>query len=203
MASKPLPERLAWDHPTAVAVWPEALRAGLRRMWERRDALVGAAESGPRTLCHLDVWPLNLFTATAGGADSAPGTGRRTVLLDWAFVGEGAVGEDIANLVPDCVADGLMPTELLPEISDTVIRGYLAGLRDAGGRADPDDLRRTVAAAGAAKYCWLAPLMLTRLASGAPVGSVSYDVGGDDMAVLRRRTGLFEHLVAWSEQVLD
>lgn len=196
VASKPIPARLPWDHPVAVSVWPDTLRAGLRRMWERRDILLAAAESGPRTLCHLDVWPLNLIGADTGGT-------RRTVLLDWAFVGEGGIGEDIANLVPDCVADGLMPTELLPEISDTVIDAYLTGLRDGGHRADADVLRHSVAAAGAAKYCWLAPLMLIRLASGAPVGSPSYDVGGDDTAVLRRRIGLFEHLVSWSEQILD
>jgi Phosphotransferase enzyme family len=195
VASKSLPARIPWDHPTAVAVWPGTLRAGLRRIWEQREILLTVAESGPRTLCHLDVWPLNLLAADTGGTD-------RTVLLDWAFVGEGGVGEDIANLIPDCVADGLMPTELLPEIADTVTRGYLAGLRDAGHRVDADHLRRTVAAAGAAKYSWLAPLMLTRLAAGTPVGSASYDVGGDDLAVLRRRIGLFEHLVAWSEYVL-
>ena len=44
--------------------------------------------------------------------------------------------------------------------------------------------------------------MLTRLATGAPDGSASYDVGGDDTAVPHCRTGLFEHLVAWSEQIL-
>ncbi|HEY5832495.1 hypothetical protein [Streptomyces sp.] len=52
------------------------------------------------------------------------------------------------------------------------------------------------------EYCWLAPLMLTRLASGTPVGSASYDVGGDDATVLPRRIGLFGHLVSWSEQIL-
>ncbi|MEE4546050.1 hypothetical protein V2S66_29300 [Streptomyces sp. V4-01] len=186
-----------WDHPTAVAVWPEALRGALRRMWEQRDRLLSAAESGPRTLCHLDVWPLNLIAA-----DGAAGPAR-TVLLDWAFVGEGGVGEDIANLIPDCVADGLMPTEQLAEISEAVTAGYLAGLRDAGRRTDEDDLRRRVAAAGAAKYTWLAPLMLARLASGTGVGSPSYDVGGDDSTVMRRRIGLFEHLTAWAATVLD
>jgi hypothetical protein len=91
---------------------------------------------------------------------------------------------------------------LLPEISETVIEGYLAGLRDAGARPDEDVLRRSVAATGAAKYCWLAPFMLTRLATGVRVGSVAYDADHDDLAVLRRRTGLFEHLVDWSEQIL-
>lgn len=197
VGSRPLAEPVPWDHPTAVAVWPETLRAGLRRMWEQRDRLLSAAESGPRTLCHLDVWPLNLIAADEGAGPA------RTVLLDWAFVGEGGVGEDIANLIPDCVADGLMPADRLAEISEAVITGCLTGLRDAGRPIGEDDLRRAVAAAGAAKYTWLAPLMLTRLAAGAPVGSASYDVGGDDVSVMRRRIGLFEHLVAWSASVLD
>jgi hypothetical protein len=243
VTGKDLPAEIPWDHPTAVAVWPAPLRTALRRMWEQRDALLSAAESVPRTLCHFDVWPLNLIAAddapapgpglsnpaplTPAPSDPAllapalkdrpppppariappqagPGAapGGRTVLLDWAFVGEGGVGEDIANLIPDCVADGLMPTELLPEISEAVIDGYLRGLRDTGRRVDEDELHRWVAAAGAAKYCWLAPLMLTRLAAGTPVGSPSYDVGGDDLAVLRRRTGLFQYLTAWSDRIL-
>jgi hypothetical protein len=226
VASKPVLDDVPWDHPTAVAVWPSSLRSALRRMWEQRDTLLSAAESAPRTLCHLDVWPQNLIAAdTAATASSRPAgqtppttrtaraarTARtapsnaahqRTVLLDWAFVGEGGIGEDIANLIPDCVADGLMPTELLPEISEAVIAGYLRGLRDGGHRIDEGELRQAVAAAGAAKYCWLAPLMLTRLAGGTPVGSVSYDVGGDDTAVLRRRIGLFEHLSDWSTRTL-
>ncbi|WNI18628.1 hypothetical protein [Actinacidiphila sp. ITFR-21] len=97
-----------------------------------------------------------------------------------------------------------MPTGLLPEISEAVIGGYLQGLRDAGRPMDEGGLRRQVAADGAAKYCWLAPLMLTRLAVSTPLGSPVYDVDvdGDDAAVLHRRTGLFEHPTAWSAQVL-
>jgi hypothetical protein len=209
VASKPLPVELPWDLPAATAVWPDALRSGLRRMWERRETLLAAAEAGSRTLCHLDVWPLNLIAQDdspvperAPGAPAVRPAGGRTVLLDWAFVGEGAVGEDIANLIPDCVADGLIPGELLPEISAVVIEGYLTGARDAGAALDEDELRRSVAAAGAAKYCWLAPLMLTRLVAGSRVGSAAYDVDRDPAAVLRRRIGLFEHLVSWSEQIL-
>lgn len=208
VTSKPLPAELPWDLPAAATVWPAALRTGLRRMWEQRDTLLAAAETGPRTLCHLDVWPLNLIAqddspspARAPGAQAARPTGGRTVLLDWAFVGAGAVGEDIANLIPDTVADGLIPGELLPEISTAVIEGYLAGARDAGATLDEDELRRSVAAAGAAKYCWLAPLMLTRLAVGGRVGSAAYDVDRDALAVLHRRIGLFEHLVSWSDQI--
>ena len=217
VASKDLPARISWDHPTAVAVWPASLRAGLRRMWDRRELLLSAAESGPRTLCHLDVWPLNLLATgepagarpgaeggTQTGATPGPaGAGPHTVLLDWAFVGEGGVGEDIANLIPDCVTDGLMPASLLPEIAEAVLAGYLEGLREGGHRCDEGALRRAVAAAGAAKYCWLTPVMLTRLAAGQPAGSPTYDVGGADVSVLRRYQGLLEHLVRWSEQTLS
>lgn len=202
VASKDLPDRLPWDHPTVVAVWPEDLRAGLRRMWDARELLLSAAESGPRTLCHLDVWPLNLM-ATGEPAGGGSATGRHTVLLDWAFVGEGGVGEDIANLIPDCVSDGLMPADLLPEISEAVLTGHLQGLRQGGHRIDEGALRRAVAAAGAAKYCWLTPVILTRLAAGRPVGSPSYDVGGDDLSVLRRFRTMMEHLVGWSELTLS
>jgi hypothetical protein len=188
VAHQDVPARLDWDHPQAAAAWPAELRAGLRRLWEGRDALLAATQAAPRTLSHLDVWPMNLI------AD-----GARTVLLDWSFVGDGAVGEDIANLVVDCVTDGRMPAELLPEIHDTVVSGYLAGLRDGGSAVGEDTVRRAVAAAGAAKYSWLAPMMLGRLAAGGPVNSVAYDPDSDAATVLARRVPVFRLILRWVE----
>jgi thiamine kinase-like enzyme len=71
-----------WDHPS-VAVWPAGLRQRLRRLHADHSRPAAIAASAERTLCHLDVWPANLI--------EAEGT---SVLFDWSFTGDGAVGED-------------------------------------------------------------------------------------------------------------
>ncbi|MFL6074481.1 MAG: hypothetical protein ACJ73S_13895 [Mycobacteriales bacterium] len=91
------------------------------------------------------------------------------------FTGDGALGEDVANLVVDTVADGLLPVSMLPELMETLPAAYLAGLREAGWHGDPDRVRAAVAVTGAARYCWFAPSILRRLATGGRVGSPHYD----------------------------
>jgi len=192
VGSRPVAEPVAWDHPAAVAAWPAPLRAQLRQLWQRRADLLDAVERLPQTLCHLDVWPPNLV-----------GDGEETILLDWAFVGSGAVGEDVGNLVPDSVADGLLDPGLLPELSEAVGESYRQGLARAGRPGPAGLVRRGIAAAGAAKYCWLAPTMLARLARGQRVGSPSYDPASSDEEVLARRAGMFALLTAWARVALD
>jgi hypothetical protein len=180
-----------WDHP-ATRTLPAVTRARLRALWEGRERLVAAAEAAPRTLCHLDVWPANLVARGSAGADGV------TVLLDWTFVGEGALGEDAANLIVDSVTDGLMPAGLLPEIEAEVTDGYLEGLRAAGWAGSEDEVRRAIAICGAAKYSWFAP---SRLGAAIRGGRSRGAYGGDDSAVagLARLAGLLELLARWSD----
>jgi hypothetical protein len=179
-------EPVPWGHP-AAQVWSEPVRRWMRPLWERRSDLVAVTESAPRTLCHLDVWPMNLI------AD-----GARTVLLDWAFVGEGALGEDIANLIVDSIADGFIDTALLPTIAEQSTRAYLDGLRDAGWRGSPRVVRRTIAASGAGKYAWMAPAMLSAAARGDTRGGHrQYDPHSSAAQVRARRGPLLDLLVDW------
>ncbi len=76
-----------WEAPLMRAHFPAPLRDGLLRMHEERDTLLGILARLPRTVCHLDGWPNNLFRRPDG----------QIVLLDWAFVGDGAMGEDIGT----------------------------------------------------------------------------------------------------------
>jgi Phosphotransferase enzyme family len=123
-------------------------------LWADRELLLDALDRVPRTLCHLDLWPRNLFDD-----DGA------TVAIDWAFVGIGAVGEDAGNLVPDSVFDGFLAPERIDELHDLVWTEYLAGLRDSGWPGEEPDARLGFCVGAALKYVWVRP----RVAAGRPL----------------------------------
>jgi hypothetical protein len=138
-----------WDQPVVKRNFPAELRAAATWLHESRDRLYAIAERLPRTLCHLDFWTKNLIRRPDG----------EIALLDWAFVGDGAVGEDAGNLVPDAVLDHFVPAEKLPEFGAAVLDGYLTGLRQAGWAGDARLVRLGMWAA-AVKYDWQTPMML-------------------------------------------
>jgi len=148
------------DEPWLSRDWLRAYierRAGesaAEPLWAEREELLAALGRVPRTLCHLDFWPRNLFDD--GGA---------TVAIDWAFLGIGAIGEDAGNLVPDSVFDGFLPPGRINELHDLVWSEYLAGLRDSGWPGDERDARLGFCVGAALKYVWVRP----RVAAGRPL----------------------------------
>jgi hypothetical protein len=178
-----------WDHPS-VAAWPAPVRHQLRALWVSQRRVLAAARASERTLCHLDVWPANLID-----------DGTRSVLLDWAFTGAGALGEDPANLILDSFADGLMDAALLPEVTEGVTDGYLAGLRDGGWAGSADAVRAAIAACGAAKYSWFAPAVIRNAVRG-DAGRSSYRQDSSAQAQVERLTAVVTLIAQWAAAVL-
>ncbi|MEV6947722.1 aminoglycoside phosphotransferase [Streptomyces sp. NPDC051172] len=140
----------AWRQPAVRDHFPAGLRSKMVRLHHDRAWFLDVMESLPRVFSHLDMWPANVL---ARGNDS--------VVLDWAFAGDGTLGEDIGNYIPDTVFDHFMPAARLPELAATVYSAYLRGLRGAGWRGD-ERLVRLAVCASAVKYDWLTAQMLLR-----------------------------------------
>jgi Phosphotransferase enzyme family len=151
--------RLALELPAAPWLsrrWLRAylvLRGPLSREQERTLARVEAA---PQTLCHLDFYPGNLL-----GPDGS-------VVIDWAYCGIGALGEDPGNLVPDAMFDGFVPVSQARELEEAVWEGYLAGLTRSPWRGDEQEVRWVFRAATVLKYTWM-PAAIDALESDDPL----------------------------------
>jgi Ser/Thr protein kinase RdoA (MazF antagonist) len=117
-----------------------ALRGPLSAEQERMLARVEAA---PQTLCHLDFYPGNLL-----GRDG-------NIVIDWAYCGVAALGEDPGNLVPDAMFDGFIPVSQARALEDAVWEGYLAGLRRSPWHGDELEVRWVFLAATVLKYTWM------------------------------------------------
>ncbi len=147
-----LADDATWQHPLVREHFPAGLRDGVRFVHAERDRLYAISESLPRTLCHLDFWPKNLYRQPGG----------EVVLIDWSFTGSGAVGEDVGNVVPDAAFDHFISARDLPHLEQVVFDGYLRGLRAAGWADDPR-LVQLGMWSSAVKYDWMAAFTLAQL----------------------------------------
>lgn len=143
-----------WQHPRLASWFPDPPTEQLQAMRRDRSLFLDALDALPRTLCHLDLHPANLF----GDADGT------TTAVDWAFVGVGAIGEDVGNLVPDAVLDFHVDAVLIDDLYEAVWSGYAAGLREAGWGGADSQVRLAMAATIAAKYAWIGPAILRAVA---------------------------------------
>jgi hypothetical protein len=92
------------------------------------------------------VWPRNLFLRRNG-------TNReQTVAIDWAFVGLGAIGEEIGPLILASLAFFEIELTNAQALDRLVFDSYLEGLHDAGWRGDPQVVRFGYAASSALRF---------------------------------------------------
>jgi len=179
----------AWQQPLIRETWPAGLREAWTGLLVHRDALLDLVASLPRARCHLDFWVSNVIQRPSG----------ELALFDWSFLGDGALGEDIGNYIPDAVFDLFWPVERLPELAETCVANYLDGLYEAGWRGDPDDGRLAVMASGV-KYAWLLPGLLGR-ASDATHNAYHRQV--DSRYLFHQRGQALLYLAEWCAEALS
>jgi hypothetical protein len=147
----------AWSRPLTAHNLPATWADPLRRMRHDQDLFLDALDGLPRTVCHFDLHPANLFAVEG-----------ETVLIDWAFAGIGALGEDCAVLVADAVLDFYVRPERFDDLFAVVRRGYLDGLRRAGWTGPDEDVDLGMSATLAARYAWIAPALLRAVDAESP-----------------------------------
>jgi thiamine kinase-like enzyme len=106
----------------------------LRRGLKGSQANVHIYKSAPQTLCHFDAHQGNLLWN-----DERP---EDLVAIDWAYVGPGALGQDIAVMIVQRTnADKDFAPARLRAFSEDVYRHYVEGLREAGWDGSGDEIR--------------------------------------------------------------
>jgi hypothetical protein len=119
------------QHPLVRRVYPDSVSTTFLRLWTERELFLDQLDCSPHTLCHLDAFRRNLLDRRL------PDGSEQTLALDWAFVGRGAIGEELGPLIRASIlffeAEGI-PAE---ELEEAAFQGYLDGLTDTGWRGDP------------------------------------------------------------------
>jgi hypothetical protein len=128
-------------HPIGSAWLTQGSVTRIEKQWHDRERLLAGLDRLPRCLCHHDAFRRNLIAGRASdGLDL-------TVAIDWAGVGRGAVGEDLAGLVAISLQFLDVNVVDADELDRLAFAGYVAGLRDVGALIDDRHVRFGFAAA--------------------------------------------------------
>jgi hypothetical protein len=134
-----LADGAAWAQPLVRRVFPAPVRERVARLWEGREALLAALDRLPRTLCHGDFWPPNLFART--GPDGRP----ETAVIDWELAHVGPVGGDLGQFLVASIYDrrtDALERDAYLALVDAALAQYVLGLRDAARPGAPADVGR-------------------------------------------------------------
>jgi hypothetical protein len=129
------------QHPLARLWLNDDRVARIHRLWSEREMFLIALDRLPQSLCHHDAFRRNLITRPGpNGLD-------QTVAIDWALIGTGAIGEEIATLIAISLQFFEVDITQARALDAIVFEGYLEGLQDAGWNGDIRMVRFGFAAA--------------------------------------------------------
>jgi hypothetical protein len=115
-----------WEHPLVTAVLPGGDAQRLRRLFADRARMLDALERMPSLLTHHDAHRRNILTIENSAS----------VLIDWAYAGTGAPGEELGSLVGMTIMLGEVDTSDMRATTNESFDAYQRGLYDEGWRGD-------------------------------------------------------------------
>jgi Phosphotransferase enzyme family len=121
-----------WSRPMLAAAVDARLRDDLRRIAEALPAILDRLDTLPQTLAHGDASPQNLLVSR-----DEPGV---LVAIDVAFQCPLAVGFDLSQLLVGLAHAGHVTTDQLSAIHERLVPAYVAGMREHGFDADPEQV---------------------------------------------------------------
>ncbi|MCB0032732.1 MAG: phosphotransferase [Anaerolineales bacterium] len=114
-----------YQHPLLSAHFAPKELDTVRQLWADRQSYLDRLADLPQTLCHLDAHRGNLCWQ-----------GEKLALFDWAFVGTGAVGEELAAFIGATLLLDYLSVDEAEKLEQAAFAGYTAGLRAAGWQGD-------------------------------------------------------------------
>jgi hypothetical protein len=128
-------------HPLVRRVYPPDLCSELAHVWKHRERLLATLDRLPQVLCHHDAFRRNLFLRSG-----------RLLAIDWAFVGVGPVGAELAPFVSASATFLGVERGQWEQLERTAMAAYRQGLVDIGWRGPPEQPRFGFAASSALRY---------------------------------------------------
>ncbi|MBK7861043.1 MAG: hypothetical protein IPJ65_21035 [Archangiaceae bacterium] len=141
-----------WADPKVKRAFEVPVQLRVLHLYQHAGALLDALDALPQTLCHFDAYRANLFAR-----------GSRTVAIDWAFVGEGALGVDLGQMIAGDLMWLLVPVEQGARYLDAVLAGYLRGVQRARVKVKPEQVRRAAFISAALRVACYFPYLLMLL----------------------------------------
>jgi hypothetical protein len=183
-----------WKTPLVRELFDPSLRERVGRIWDASGELLDGLDRLPQTLSHYDFRAPNLFDG-----DSAD----EVRLLDWQFVGEGALGQDLVGIVIDAVFMSDFPPHVLDGLESAALQQYVAGLRAGRWRGDPLDVRTAYAATAGIRF-GLAAGWLLQLANRPDEAAVQEERYGQPInELLKGRLVAVDRALELGEQALE
>jgi len=129
------------EKPWVRYAYPEDKLQEMLWAWEEREVFYQVLENLPQVFCHRDVFGRNLMDRQG-----------ETVLIDWAYAGIGAVGEELTPLVQATYLWQELDEGSFWGLEEGVLSGYLEGLHEVGWQGDAALVRLGYAASSALRY---------------------------------------------------